>query len=145
MEKQRKEFSRFAPIASRRANGDGSEGKRRRSPSPSSKHDYPPRKRSNNSSSTFQDRSEPGLCCILCLSPIPHNKQKCDRATMGCGAPTRCHRDSRNRIVNPDGKTICLEFNRKGCKSSNSKHLHECSGCGSKEHGAQECHLVEKA
>lgn len=144
LDKQRRDLSqRTARSSSRRPQGDRVDHKRRRSPSPPGRSEAPSRKRIFLQYTNAN--GEPNLVCILCLSPLPHNKAKCNRATMGCGSPTRCRRDANNRIVNPDGKAICLEFNRRGCKSPNSKHLHECSGCGSKDHGAQECHLVEKA
>ncbi|KAK7693970.1 hypothetical protein QCA50_003545 [Cerrena zonata] len=121
-----------------------SEGKRARSPSFAEGIQFPPSKCALDSPRHFRDNAETEWVCILCLSLDPHNKVKCARYTLANGDKTWCHRDERGRIVNPQGNVICIEHNRRGCNSTDPKHYHECSGCGSTSHGAQSCHLVSK-
>ncbi|KAK7693666.1 hypothetical protein QCA50_003236 [Cerrena zonata] len=120
------------------------EGKRLRSPSLMEATQPPPAKRLTDSPRHFRDDTESTWICILCLSLDPHNKVKCVRTTLANGDKTWCHRDDRGRIVDPYGNVVCIEFNRKGCPSTDTRHHHECSGCGSTSHGAQSCHLVSK-
>lgn len=79
--------------------------------------------------------------CALCLGRFRHLIHKCaseflwDKRTK-----TRCRRNAEGHLVNPEGLELCYDWQRpKGCSSTARSHVHECSGCGAKDHGAQEC------
>ncbi|KAJ7915259.1 hypothetical protein B0H13DRAFT_1610682, partial [Mycena leptocephala] len=47
------------------------------------------------------------------------------------------------KLINSRGDVICIAWQRTlGC-SLNHAARHECSGCGSPNHGAQKCHLAQ--
>jgi len=79
--------------------------------------------------------------CALCLGRFRHQVHKCtsefqwDKRTK-----TRCRRNAEGHLINPEGSEVCYDWQRpKGCTSTSRSHIHECSGCGSKNHGAQGC------
>ncbi|KAG2125468.1 hypothetical protein DEU56DRAFT_759207 [Suillus clintonianus] len=79
--------------------------------------------------------------CALCLGRFRHPIHKCaseflwDKRTK-----TRCRRGAEGHLVNPEGLELCYDWQRpKGCSSTARSHVHKCSGCGAKDHGAQEC------
>ncbi|THH00664.1 hypothetical protein EW026_g1889 [Hermanssonia centrifuga] len=71
----------------------------------------------------------------------------CAAATFWSGqGKTRCRRNVRKRIINPDGLELCTDWQREvGCSQKGQRHNHECSGCGDSTHGAAECSLAQKA
>jgi len=79
--------------------------------------------------------------CALCLGRFRHPIHKCtseflwDKRTK-----TRCRRNGEGHLVNPEGLELCYDWQRpKGCSNTARSHVHECSGCGGKDHGAQSC------
>jgi hypothetical protein len=100
------------------------------------------RKQPANSDRDGSTRTLPA--CALCLSRRPHNLRECKVTRTWDGKPTRCTRDARGRLINPDSRTICLDWQRlPHCARTDHEGKHECSGCGWKDHGAQDCHLTE--
>ncbi|KAG1858328.1 hypothetical protein C8R48DRAFT_606553, partial [Suillus tomentosus] len=74
--------------------------------------------------------------CALCLGRFCHNIHKCTAELLwdGC-TKNHCNRNSAE---------LCYDWQRpNGCTNTSCSHVHECSGCGSKEHGAQGCSLSE--
>src|SRR5271154_5244951 len=61
------------------------------------------------------------------------------------GSKARCRKTDEGRLITPAGTTLCSDWNnRRGCSSSAHELRHECSGCGSKDHGAQKCPRAQK-
>ena len=85
--------------------------------------------------------------CPTCLSRRQRPIQKCQAPNLWNGQrKARCTRTEDGRIVDGDGRTLCTNWNQTiGCKDQRSKHIHECSGCGERTHGAHDCPLAEKA
>ena len=82
--------------------------------------------------------------CAICLGEHS-NVHKCSSATLWDGQQARCHRNKAGRLVDPRGRTLCLDWQRFGkCGSTSKQHIHECSGCGDHLHGAQGCPLRQK-
>lgn len=99
------------------------------------------RHHSTNSTTDFRSGAEENLdrlVCAICLSRAPHNVRICRATRRWDGAPTLYCRNSDSRITDSRGNVICSDWQRpKGCHST--RHRHECSGCGSTKHGAQDC------
>ncbi|KAJ7502062.1 hypothetical protein B0H11DRAFT_1713106, partial [Mycena galericulata] len=79
--------------------------------------------------------------CAICLG-IRDVVSKCRSKVLWNGSPARCHRDERGRLTsNRDGSSLCSQFQRPaGCPGrAGPNHFHECSGCGSPNHGASNC------
>ena len=76
--------------------------------------------------------------CAICLSRTPHNVRLCRAKKRWDGKQTLYTRNEEARIVDNQGNIICSDWQRpRGCSST--RHRHECSGCGSSDHGAQNC------
>lgn len=87
--------------------------------------------------------SDPKICAV-CLSNRGHDMRYCRAATTWNGKATRTTRDKGGRLVDGDGRVLCVNWQRSdGCQVSNEGHRHECSGCGSPRHGASGCALAE--
>lgn len=83
--------------------------------------------------------------CAICLGRFAHNIQRCESSKLWDGTPAYCKKTQDNRLVNSQGSPLCFKWQRpNGCFTSNHELHHECSGCGSKEHGAQGCPRGEK-
>ncbi|KAL6310444.1 hypothetical protein BKA93DRAFT_721889 [Sparassis latifolia] len=82
--------------------------------------------------------------CAICLSRHTSEQITCCNATMrwNNSGPSRCTRSSKGKIINPDGITICTDWQCPQSCTSKS-HRHECSGCGDSSHGAHQCHFAE--
>ncbi|KAJ7161226.1 hypothetical protein C8R46DRAFT_904749 [Mycena filopes] len=79
--------------------------------------------------------------CALCLGSH-ENVAGCRSTTTWDGRPTRCHRNAKGKIANPQGIELCLDFQLpRGCNGNRGRHnhVHECSGCGATDHGASSC------
>lgn len=83
--------------------------------------------------------------CTRCLGRHPHDVANCPATTLwDKSTPVRCDWNKQKRLVNPKGTVLCSDWQRRqGCKSDSHSFRHECSGCGSTEHGAQSCQLAE--
>ncbi|KAL1758034.1 hypothetical protein FB107DRAFT_208092 [Schizophyllum commune] len=85
--------------------------------------------------------------CAICLGRHKDNKldfAECRSRTFWSGGVARCTRNSQGRIVDPEGRVLCTDWQRGICTSSSPAHVHECSGCGNTSHGAQRCPRTEK-
>jgi hypothetical protein len=83
--------------------------------------------------------------CALCLATDPHDTRKCRSETLWDGSKARCRKSEEGRLVTPAGTILCSDWNnRRGCTSTLHEQRHECSGCGSKDHGAQGCPRAQK-
>ncbi len=140
------------PFSSRERAFSRSPRRDRRSASPVRRSDRRAarRKPSPNHTKPFRDASnasELRSVCAICLGRHPHEVTKCAAATFWSGqGKTRCRRNSRKRIINPDGLELCTDWQREvGCTQKGQRHNHECSGCGESAHGASECSLAQKA
>lgn len=85
--------------------------------------------------------------CPVCLSREQHQVFSCALAYMwDKSTPTYSVRDKNGRLCNPDGKHLCTDWQKSnGCSKGNHGFIHECSGCGDKGHGAQNCPRAQKA
>ncbi|KAG2065897.1 hypothetical protein BDR04DRAFT_949567, partial [Suillus decipiens] len=79
--------------------------------------------------------------CALCLGRFAHNIHKCKSELLWDNkTPTSCRRSPEGRLINTLGLQLCYDWQRpNGCPSASKDHIHECSGCGSTDHGAQKC------
>ncbi|KAJ7208919.1 hypothetical protein GGX14DRAFT_365007, partial [Mycena pura] len=69
----------------------------------------------------------------------------CQSETLWNGStPARTKRNQEGRLVNSRNDVICLGWQRPSGCTRNHSSRHECSGCGSPNHGAQKCHLAQK-
>ncbi|KDQ18899.1 hypothetical protein BOTBODRAFT_103218, partial [Botryobasidium botryosum FD-172 SS1] len=89
--------------------------------------------------------SNPLAVCAICLGRHRHNITKCAECKTWDGQKAHMHRNGQGRIVNPDGLTLCFEWNRPhGCPSASCDHIHECAGCSKSDHGVQACPFAQK-
>ncbi|KAF8878239.1 hypothetical protein BD779DRAFT_1429123, partial [Infundibulicybe gibba] len=78
--------------------------------------------------------------CAICMGQKQHNIKICTAEKTWDKRATRCTRNARGRIINPNGTELCTNWQRKfGCESNKHNMAHECAGCGNKDHGAQTC------
>ncbi|KAJ7719738.1 hypothetical protein B0H16DRAFT_1211429, partial [Mycena metata] len=83
--------------------------------------------------------------CAVCLGRHRHNVRECNVSTLWNGTtPARVSRNRDGKFVNSRHEVICLAWQRATGCSLNHSARHECSGCGSPNHGAQKCHLTQK-
>jgi hypothetical protein len=84
--------------------------------------------------------------CPVCLSRKKHAIRYCRVALLWDGkTKTVCSRSDDGRIIDGKGRILCSNWNQPiGCNERSSGHIHECSGCGDKSHGAQECDRAQK-
>lgn len=89
------------------------------------------------------DQATAGPVCVVCLGRYPHVLATCARSKLWDGKRnTYSRRDAKNRIINKSGFALCFNFQRPGSCAS-TDHVHECSGCGDPNHGAQQCPLAQ--
>ncbi|KAI0308524.1 hypothetical protein OF83DRAFT_1020224, partial [Amylostereum chailletii] len=66
--------------------------------------------------------------CAICLSRQPHNVAQCHAGTTWDGRASRCRRNPKGVILDPEGWALCLDWQRaRGCASRASHHIHECA------------------
>ena len=103
------------------------------------------RRPSSNQTTDFRSGAAESLdltACAICLSRAPHNIQTCKATRRWDGKPTLYSRNSDLRIIDSQNNVICSDWQRPiGCPST--RHRHECSGCGSTGHGAQDCPFAQ--
>ena len=86
------------------------------------------------------DRRDRLSACPICLGRHRHHTASCQATETWNGRKTICSRGTGGRIINGQGRAICSDWQRpKPCSDTSGKHIHECSGCGSSEHGADAC------
>ena len=132
--------------SSSRSSGYASSSRRRRSPSPDEREYIPRKVRAIEQRSYTNPHGERvRSVCIICLSQREHNVARCNSTTLASGGLAHCSRNELGRVVNNEtGVEICRNFNIGRCSSKGPGHVHECSGCGSKDHNAQKCSRVTK-
>ncbi|KAJ7652576.1 hypothetical protein B0H17DRAFT_835003, partial [Mycena rosella] len=83
--------------------------------------------------------------CALCLGHHHHNVRDCRSGTLwNTTTPARVKRNAEGKLVNNRNELVCLNWQKAfGCDLNHAAR-HECSGCGSSNHGAQKCHLAQK-
>jgi hypothetical protein len=78
--------------------------------------------------------------CAICLGRFHHEIHKCSSGTLWSGEKAHCRRNKQGCLINPGGTTICSYWQRPfSCTNTRIGHYHKCSGCGKKNHGAQDC------
>jgi hypothetical protein len=122
--------------------------KQYRSPSPDRSGRYRPyphtRPDSDPNRSFLPNSSSTWGFCALCLSSHT-NYLHCNSSTLWNGKPTRCQRSREGRITDKRGRILCTDYQRYGyCSRKGPTHIHECSGCGDKTHGARRCPFAKK-
>ena len=91
------------------------------------------------------DSTQPLPVWALCLSRRKHDIYRCNATQIWDGSKTWASRHRDNRLVDPDGNSLCMDFQRpNGCDLTTHDHKHRCSGCGKPNHGAQRCHRAQK-
>ena len=141
------QFSRNASGSGRHHRPSRSRSPTRRTPNIPHLPSSPPPYKSPSKSSVFPPgTASQGLpACALCLSTDPHDTRRCRSETLWDGSKARCQKSDEGRLISPGGTTLCSDWNsRRGCTSSSHEQRHECSGCGSKDHGAQGCPRSQK-
>ncbi|TFK58594.1 hypothetical protein BDN72DRAFT_65089 [Pluteus cervinus] len=127
---ERSRYSKSSRSASPRRSPSLSHRRHRRSPPPSS-----------STSNTKEKLPKP---CIICLGRTWHKVSECKRRQLwDKSQPTRTHKNRDGFIVNKLGNEICFNFQFGKCSPPAPGHIHECSGCGSSDHGAYRCALAE--
>ena len=82
--------------------------------------------------------------CPVCLGRHRHRVASCQTTKTWSGKDAISSRTDTGRILNKRGAILCADWQRPNrCTDASGRHLHECSGCGSAEHGADSCHLAE--
>jgi hypothetical protein len=111
----------------------------------------PPYSRSQSSTNSpskqhsFQHGAGSKSACALCLGRDACDILKCQSGTFWDGSKARCRKNDQGRLVSPTGNILCFNWNtRRGCVAQGHDDRHECSGCGNKDHGAQECPRAQK-
>lgn len=113
----------------------------------------PPYQQSNSSSQSPSKRSffQPGAdlkgppVCAVCLGRNICEVNKCRAENFWDGSKARCQKNDQGRLITPVGTVLCHDWNtRRGCSSPGHPYRHECSGCGKKDHGAQNCPRAQK-
>lgn len=125
----------------RRDRGTG----RPRSSRSRSPRDRSPNRRFHRSNTDQTTNSYPA--CPICLSRKKHTLRTCRVTHLWDGKTnTVCSRAEDGRIVDGKGRILCSNWNQPiGCREKSAGHIHECSGCGDKSHGAQDCDRAQKA
>ncbi|KAF9783705.1 hypothetical protein BJ322DRAFT_1021516 [Thelephora terrestris] len=77
------------------------------------------------------------------LSNLPQQKET---YTTNLPSHATLGRAEDGRIIDGKGRILCSNWSQLvGCREKSSGHIHECSGCGEKSHGAQDCDRAQKA
>ena len=83
--------------------------------------------------------------CAVCLGRNICEISKCRSENCWDGSKARCRKNDQGRLITPTGNILCHDWNtRRGCSSTAHSQRHECSGCGQKDHGAQNCPRAQK-
>lgn len=99
---------------------------------------------SSSSGKTKSFREDEVALCTVCLA-YHKGFRRCTKETLWSGRPAHSTRASDGHLITKAGRNLCTDFQRTGtCSYRGSKHVHECSGCGDKSHGALQCPLAQK-
>src|SRR6202522_1546292 len=83
--------------------------------------------------------------CAVCLGRNICEIGKCRSENFWDGSKARCRKNEQGRLITPTGTILCHDWNtRRGCPSTVHGQRHECSGCGKRDHGAQNCARAQK-
>ncbi|KAG1778121.1 hypothetical protein EV702DRAFT_968650 [Suillus placidus] len=84
--------------------------------------------------------------CAICLGCFIHDIHHCNSNNLWDRSSSHCCQAQDGHIVNPQGLPLCYKWQcTQSCAAPNHEAFHGCSGCGSKDHGAQKCSRGEKA
>lgn len=88
----------------------------------------------------------PRSACSICLGQHSHLIHKCDSNKLWDGSEPFCQRAANGCLITKDTRTtLCSDWQHpQECKSSSHPLWHLCSGCGSPDHGTQDCPRAEK-
>ncbi|KAI6002410.1 hypothetical protein F5J12DRAFT_723075, partial [Pisolithus orientalis] len=85
------------------------------------------------------------LACPICLGCHPHQIHECNNPNLWDGSPTHARCTTEGHIIDSKGYILCSNWQKpNSCSLSHKSAKHECSRCGSCEHGAQQCHHAHK-
>lgn len=102
------------------------------------------RKSSFRTSTLGSDRRDRLPACPICLGRHRHHTASCQATETWSGKKVICSRTSGGRIRNNQDVIICSDWQRPNrCADTFGKHVHECSGCSSSEHGADTCPFAQ--
>lgn len=86
--------------------------------------------------------------CTVCLGRHWHDVRNCRASRIANSSiNTLVERFGNNLVLRANSLPVCSAYNlRHGCRDpTHTGSVHVCSGCGSKAHNAQECHLGKTA
>ncbi len=84
------------------------------------------------------------VICAICLG-LHTGVSACRTTTLWNGGATCIHKRSTGSIETKSGGCVCLNWQiPRGCTSAFHSDCHNCSGCGSKDHGAYKCPRAQK-
>ncbi|KAH6901619.1 hypothetical protein BKA70DRAFT_1113702 [Coprinopsis sp. MPI-PUGE-AT-0042] len=83
--------------------------------------------------------------CALCLGRHDHKYADCTGGRLYNGQKGYAIRGKDRRLTKPNSESLCFTFQLpSGCQTTSHPERHCCSGCGSKDHGAQTCPIAER-
>ena len=137
----RRSFSRTFEPRQRRSHSSRSVSPVRRPNNPRKRSRSPEsRKPSFQSAAPSTFRNDKLAACPICLGRHRHHIASCQAQETWNGKKAICTRSTSGRILNKRGSVICSDWQRPNrCTDTSGKHIHECSGCSSTEHGADAC------
>lgn len=87
-----------------------------------------------------------GGVCAVCLGRHEHFFARCEETKLWNGSVASAQKNEQGRLVAANGQPLCFDWQLpRGCTSTTHTDRHKCSGCGSSDHGAQNCPQAEKA
>ena len=87
-----------------------------------------------------------GGVCAVCLGRHEHFFSKCEMPKLWDGSAPAARKNEQGRFAAASGQRLCFDWQLpRGCTSTAHSDRHRCSGCGSADHGAQNCPQAEKA
>ncbi|KAG1735861.1 uncharacterized protein EDB91DRAFT_1055922 [Suillus paluster] len=98
---------------------------------------------------SFRDPTNQSLtlpCCTVCLSRASHYIVECNASRTWDNLFDTFSQCIQKGLWAKDGRQLCTAWQRDdSCSITQHNNVHICSGCGSTEHGAQQCARAQKA
>lgn len=110
-------------------------------------HSPAPRFRAASRSQGFQSGagSSSHPACAVCLGRHTHDISDCKAPSTWDGKHSTFSQRRGGVLTTYSGKGICKDFQtRRGCTHRSHPKRHICSGCGDREHGAQDCPRAQR-
>lgn len=115
------------------------EDRRSRSPPPR----FPAAPRSQGFQAGAGSSTHPA--CAVCLGRHTHDVSECKASSTWDGKHTTFAQRRGGVLTTYGGKGICKDFQtRRGCSHRSHPERHICSGCGERDHGAQDCPRAQR-